>query len=191
MPRTVATKTPRLYVSSLDVWRFRGYSVTYGTTKKVSGRKPGRRTPYSADRRRARRPECGRKVQGPGNVNVGANGTARARQTAFARPIVVVQSARRSSPGGIRTHNLRLSQSAADPFSFGAFVRGGQGFVLSTWVSGLKRAISVAVVKQRLWQPGFFDHVLRSSESYTEKWNYVRENPMRAGLVDYAADWPY
>ena len=71
------------------------------------------------------------------------------------------------------------------------FVRSDGSLALSTWVGGLKRAISVAVAKQRLWQPGFFDHVIRSTESYAEKWNYVRENPVRAGLVDYAANWPY
>ena len=37
----------------------------------------------------------------------------------------------------------------------------------------------------------FFDHVLRSDESYSEKWNYVRNNPVRAGLVQNADDWPY
>ena len=36
------------------------------------------------------------------------------------------------------------------------------------------------------WQKGLFDHVLRSGESYDEKWDYVRENPVRAGLVQ---DW--
>ena len=51
--------------------------------------------------------------------------------------------------------------------------------------------MSVAGVKLRLWQPGFFDHVLRSTEGYSEKWNYVRENPVRAGLVDHATNWPY
>jgi hypothetical protein len=35
----------------------------------------------------------------------------------------------------------------------------------------------------------FFDHILRSSESYSEKWNYVRDNPVRAGLVANANDW--
>jgi len=45
--------------------------------------------------------------------------------------------------------------------------------------------------KARFWQPGFFDHVLRSDESYAEKWNYVRDNPVRAGLVKAADDWPY
>jgi REP element-mobilizing transposase RayT len=41
------------------------------------------------------------------------------------------------------------------------------------------------------WQPGFFDHLIRNDESYGDKWNYVRENPVRAGLVASAADWPY
>jgi REP-associated tyrosine transposase len=35
------------------------------------------------------------------------------------------------------------------------------------------------------------DHLLRSSESYSEKWNYVRENPVRSGFVTSADDWPY
>jgi hypothetical protein len=30
---------------------------------------------------------------------------------------------------------------------------------------------------------GFFDHILRTDESYAQKWNYVRDNPVRAGLV--------
>jgi REP-associated tyrosine transposase len=42
-----------------------------------------------------------------------------------------------------------------------------------------------------LWQAEFFDHVLRSGESYEEKWEYVRQNPVRAGLASKAEDWPY
>jgi hypothetical protein len=41
------------------------------------------------------------------------------------------------------------------------------------------------------WQKGFFDHLIRSDESHAEKWKYVRENPVRAGLVAKAEDWPY
>jgi hypothetical protein len=48
------------------------------------------------------------------------------------------------------------------------------------------RASNVA----QLWEEGFFDHVLRSDESYSQKWNYVRENPVRAGLVKSVEDWP-
>ena len=61
-------------------------------------------------------------------------------------------------------------------------------------MNGLKRAISVALgatKKRPLWQPGFFDHVLRNDESYSQKWEYVRQNPVRAGLVDRADEWPY
>ena len=61
-------------------------------------------------------------------------------------------------------------------------------------MNGLKRAISVALgatKKRPLWQPGFFDHVLRNDESYSQKWEYVRENPVRTGLVVRAAEWPY
>jgi hypothetical protein len=47
------------------------------------------------------------------------------------------------------------------------------------------------VVLGRDRQAGFFDHILRSDESYSEKWNYVRDNPVRAGLVETADDWPY
>jgi hypothetical protein len=42
-----------------------------------------------------------------------------------------------------------------------------------------------------IWQKQFFDHLLRSPQSYGDKWAYVRENPVRAGLVARAEDWHY
>jgi putative transposase len=74
------------------------------------------------------------------------------------------------------------------------FIRGGADFNLAQWVNGLKRTMSVALgatKKRPLWQPGFFDHILRNEESYSQKWEYVRENPVRRGLVSLAEDWPY
>ncbi len=50
------------------------------------------------------------------------------------------------------------------------------------------RELSIA---GRVWQEEFFDHVLRSSESYSQKWDYVKENPARAGLVNYSEEWPF
>lgn len=41
------------------------------------------------------------------------------------------------------------------------------------------------------WQRGFFDHRLRSTESYDLKAAYIRANPVRAGLVDEATKWPW
>ena len=46
-------------------------------------------------------------------------------------------------------------------------------------------------VEPPLWQNEFFDHLIRSGESYSEKWNYVRNNPVRAGLVEDADHWSF
>ena len=66
---------------------------------------------------------------------------------------------------------------------------------LSDWVKSLKGTLS-SVLRARdesspYWQKGFFDHVLRSEESYSQKWNYVRENAFRANLVERWEEWPY
>ena len=66
---------------------------------------------------------------------------------------------------------------------------------ISAWMKSLKNTISKTLNKTGVasshWQKTFFDHLLRSSESYSEKWNYARENPVRAGLVPSAKEWPY
>jgi putative transposase len=70
-----------------------------------------------------------------------------------------------------------------------------QKITLSLWMKSLKNSISKSLRRKRVvaphWQKTFFDHVLRSKESYSEKWNYVRENPVWAGLVKTAAEWPF
>jgi REP-associated tyrosine transposase len=38
------------------------------------------------------------------------------------------------------------------------------------------------VTRRAIWQPEFFDHLIRSNESYDQKWEYVRNNPVRAGF---------
>jgi putative transposase len=66
---------------------------------------------------------------------------------------------------------------------------------LSALMKSLKNAMSKVLrdadVPPPHWQKGFFDHVLRSGESYSAKWDYVTENAVRAGLVQKAADWRY
>ena len=42
-----------------------------------------------------------------------------------------------------------------------------------------------------VWQRHFWDTQLRRSESYDQKWNYVVENPVRAGLVARSEDWSF
>lgn len=58
--------------------------------------------------------------------------------------------------------------------------------------NAFKRLLRQSVGTQNWeWQRGCFDHLLRSDESFSEKWAYVRENPVRARLVQRWEDWPY
>ncbi len=41
------------------------------------------------------------------------------------------------------------------------------------------------------WQSQHWDTRLRTKESYGEKWEYVRFNPVRHGLVEEPSNWPY
>lgn len=41
------------------------------------------------------------------------------------------------------------------------------------------------------WQSDCWDTQVRSGTHYAEKWEYVRNNPMRAGLVNTPEDWPW
>jgi putative transposase len=72
------------------------------------------------------------------------------------------------------------------------FVRGRDDFLLQQWTRVLKRSLSKAIsAGAPHWQKGFFDHLIRHSESYSKKWEYVRQNPVRARLVKEPDDWPW
>ena|SRR5437762_8527355 len=59
---------------------------------------------------------------------------------------------------------------------------------LSKIISDFKRAtVKFAGIR---WQRNFFDHRLRHDESLEEKAAYIRNNPVRAGLI-LGGGWPY
>ncbi len=54
------------------------------------------------------------------------------------------------------------------------------------------RQINVALKRTGpVWQEEFFDHVLRSNDSLVERVDYVRQNPVRAGLVKTEAEYSW
>jgi REP element-mobilizing transposase RayT len=75
------------------------------------------------------------------------------------------------------------------------FVSAEGSVALSRWVGSLKMFLSKiwrrAGTPGPHWQEGFFDHIMRSGESYSEKWSYVAQNPVRAALVTRTDDWPF
>jgi putative transposase len=89
---------------------------------------------------------------------------------------------------GQQQHHIAVGRYVIMPDHLHLFVCGPPEFDLSQWVRLLKRAVTEG---PGTWQRGFFDHLLRSDESYGQKWEYVRQNPVRAGLVVRPEDWPY
>ena len=85
------------------------------------------------------------------------------------------------------------------------FVSGGHEFRLEQWGRMLKLVLgraarigraprdrgTAARAVSEVWERGFFDHVIRNAESYGQKWEYVRRNPVRSGLVQRVEEWPY
>ena len=64
-------------------------------------------------------------------------------------------------------------------------------FRVGNFAGALKRWMRQELSADWNWQPGSFDRLLRSSDSLHAKRIYLQENPVRAGLVKQAKDWPY
>lgn len=67
---------------------------------------------------------------------------------------------------------------------------------LSQWVQTWKSLSSRRLLKTqpgsaRFWQPDYFDHFMRSAESFAEKRCYVAMNPVRKNLCATPDDWPW
>ena len=81
-------------------------------------------------------------------------------------------------------HFFCTEQSAGSKRSLAGFMNKWK-----EWTS--KEICAASGAAAPVWQPEFFDHALRNDESYAEKWLYVRENPVRAGLAATWKEWPY
>jgi REP element-mobilizing transposase RayT len=57
--------------------------------------------------------------------------------------------------------------------------------LLRNWKSYTSRMLGV------VWQRNFFEHRLRSEGESTLKADYIRQNPVRKGLISDARKWPY
>ena len=62
---------------------------------------------------------------------------------------------------------------------------------VSAFSKWFKRWFHERVRPDWVWQEGCFDRLLRSDESAQQKWEYIRYNPVRAGLVEKPEEWPY
>ena len=61
----------------------------------------------------------------------------------------------------------------------------GMKKIMRNWKSWTARHLGAS------WQRDWFDHRLRRDESWREKAEYLWQNPVRAGLVEDASEWPW
>jgi putative transposase len=95
-----------------------------------------------------------------------------------------------------KQHNVAVGRYVIMPDHIHLFVMmPSEGIRLQQWVQSLKSVLGKALLGRGIskphWQEGFFDHLMRSAESYAQKWEYVRRNPVRAGLCATPEEWPY
>ena len=58
------------------------------------------------------------------------------------------------------------------------------------WTGRQAKAI-LSLAEVHFWQNESFDHWVRSDAEYERTTEYIRENPVKAGLVTNYRDWPY
>jgi putative transposase len=66
----------------------------------------------------------------------------------------------------------------------------------STIVQSIKLSFSLQLHFQneasgRIWQPRFWDHVIRSAGDFQRHLDYIHYNPVKHGLVESVSEWPY
>jgi len=67
---------------------------------------------------------------------------------------------------------------------------------ISLLMKSFKNSSTILINRRRgerseWWQARFFDRALRTVNEYNEKVEYIHMNPVRAGLVQQAEDWPW
>jgi len=92
-------------------------------------------------------------------------------------------------------HHVAVGRYVLMPDHIHLFVFLPEDMILSRWVQSLKSILGKSLIycghDKPHWQEGFFDHVLRTGESYGEKWAYVLAKPVRAGLCQEPGQWPW
>jgi REP element-mobilizing transposase RayT len=103
---------------------------------------------------------------------------------------------------GWKEHRIAVGRYVIMPDHIHLLVSGGPAFDVGAWVKLLKQCLGKAIRAshrdaatpgsgERLWQEGFFDHLIRCDEKLGSVWDYVRQNPQAAGLAEASEDWPY
>ena len=73
---------------------------------------------------------------------------------------------------------------------------GGGFFDLGEIIHSVKSYSAQKISQQRgkrgsIWQDERYDRIVRDEAEFLEKWNYIRNNPVKSGLADRPEDYPW
>ena len=88
-----------------------------------------------------------------------------------------------------KTHRWHCSIALLMPDHLHAIVQISRDLKLVSVLRNFKQAC--AKQAKVSWQRGIFEHRLRGNESAQQKYRYIEKNPVRAGLIKRAEDWPW
>lgn len=63
--------------------------------------------------------------------------------------------------------------------------------MIKTYFSRYTRPLNGNGPAERVWQPRFWEHMIRNERDYERHLHYVHFNPVKHGYVSRPADWPY
>ena len=108
---------------------------------------------------------------------------------------------------GVTKHGAQCAGFVIMPDHVHALVRFPESGVLSEFVKQLKRMSSYNIKRllsdtltrygstfhpeEPIWQRRYYDFNVHTHEKLLEKLTYMHENPVKAGLVEKAHDWPF
>ena len=90
---------------------------------------------------------------------------------------------------------FNLYSNCLMPDHFHALIGPGKSYKSLSEICGAFKSLSTRAYWQqyegRLWQRQFFDHIIRNDKDFFETVEYIKQNPVRKGLVKTAEEWPY
>jgi putative transposase len=94
-----------------------------------------------------------------------------------------------------RKHGFLVTAWVFLPDHWHASVFPRHPFTISEVMESIKGSSTKRINRARgelglLWQGRFFDRALRTVKEYQERVEYIHQNPVTAGLVRRAEDWP-
>jgi len=144
-------------------------------------------------------PDAGRKALRQGRVSRPAQVYLVTTTTSQRRPLFVATHAARTACRAIAWAgswgDARLLAWVLMPDHWHGLVRLGDeplGRVMNRFKAGVTRSLHAAnAAEGRIWDRGFHDRALRADQDLRQAARYLVANPLRAGLVTQALDYPY